>query len=283
MEFIIQNDTNHTTSYTTSNAYKVSMKTVSVKDHLLIVLILLAFLSTFNSPSSKQQSFHIQTYLALANDGGISYNSSQKSAGLSLPIVSNSTHNFTESDFLAYRQLTVSKSLIQAAVSSPCFLDATTSDILHENLSKQFITHLKSLNHISDSQIEFLSNKENNLISLALAMQQKYQVPASVILSQAITQSEWGKFVFNNNVFHSVEGNDLVSYTDMESAFNDFAKSLSSNPSYAALFTAGKDYKKWTSLLGSIECNESIFSLEQDCYNKMEVIIDQFNLDLLDY
>ena len=114
-------------------------------------------------------------------------------------------------------------------------------------------------------------------------MQQKFQVPASVILAQAITQSEWGKFVFRNNVFHTIEGNDLISYTDMESAFIDFAKSLSDNPSYAALFTAGKDYKKWTALLGSLECSDSIFSPEQDCYNTMEAIIDMYHLDLLDY
>jgi len=256
--------------------YAIKLKKINPKDLLLTMLIFLAIIKTFDAPLSFPRSYEPQESLIIKRE--INFESEQ--ANVFSIVKSSMPIKISETAFLEQRQLLVSKHLIEHGVSSLCFLENEKITAIHHEIAKGFRKHLISQNKYTQEQISFLSE---DMIILALNMQNKYQIPASVLISKAITQSDWGRLVYEKNLFQVVENNDLKSYDSYAAAFEDFSKKLTENPQFASLFVGGKDYKSWTDKLGKIVCNDSIFAPTPNCYNKMGEIIKSHHLDLLDF
>lgn len=275
MEINLYNPSSKSFYISDNQSYSIKLRSISSKDILLALLIILAISKSWNTTEyptlNNNQTINHSTLLI---------NQYNQRAGIFDYTITKSPKKNSRKSFLEYKQLFISKNLIENGISSLCFLKENQVLPIHQEIASKYHKHLVESKNLSKSELEFL-NKE--LIEAALLMQHKYQIPASVLLSKAITLSNWGKSVYENNLFHIVEHNDLISYENTSKSIEDFSKRLSDDVQYASLFVGGKDYKSWTKRMGTIVCNDSIFSATQICYNKMEDTISQYHLDLLDY
>ncbi|MBT32049.1 MAG: hypothetical protein CMO01_20510 [Thalassobius sp.] len=268
-----------------NEAYTIEIKEVKSNDFFIFLFVLLAMVLFKINPE-----INFNTYLSNSSNESLSLEF--EDASILSPVLDNYTSTFDHqnkiSNFLEYKQLLTSKYLIENGVSSTCFLNDFQLDALHKSISKKFSHLLSNTNasEITQDQLSFLNKEQlgnSSLIKLALDIQDKYHIPASVLLAQAMIQTDWGNRMYEKNLFNYIENDEIKEYSNYTEAFEDYAKSLSTNSKYASLFTGGKDFKSWTEKLGKIQCNDNIFSLEKDCYNQMEELIKTLHLDLLDY
>ena len=275
MEIAVYNNPKAPVTNYRNQEYAVQLKEINLKDILLILLIILAFLNSIDTPSPLLGDYNHQQ--SITDNEFATY---EEQASIFIHTVNRPTDKITESNFLEHRHLLISKHLIENGVSSLCFLDEHQTLSIHQEIAVKFNKYIKGLNKLSNSQSTFL---DQELISTVLQMQQKYQIPASVLLSKAIIASDWGKRVYKNNLFQITSDYDLKDYASKKASFEDFSLQLTNNPQYTSLFVGGKDYQNWTKKMGTIICNDNIFSASPDCYNQMEDIIKAYNLDLLDF
>ncbi|UZR93960.1 glucosaminidase domain-containing protein [Chondrinema litorale] len=268
-----------------NDAYTIEIKEVKSNEFLVFLLVLLAMVLFKINPETD-----LNTYTQSRSNEILSLDFNK--ASIVSPVLDNYTTTFDHqnkiSNFLEYKQLLTSKYLIENGVSSTCFLKENQLNELHKSIAKKYSNLLinKKSSEITQAQISFLKEEQlgnASFIKIALDMQDKYHIPASVLLAQAMIQTDWGNRMYANNIYNYIENDEIKEYKNYTLAFEDYAKSLSTNSKYASLFTGGKDFKSWTEKLGQIQCDDSLFSLEKDCYNQMEELIKTLHLDLLDY
>ena len=285
-ELLITNPSLSINNYTSKidHSSRINIKEVKLNDQLLFFVALFVMYLVKLSPDldyGKNYTNEYHNTLKFAEE-----------ASLINPVLNKYINSFEVkneiSEFLEYKQLLTSKYLIENGVSSTCFLNDDQLLNLHSRIANKYksLVLTKTALNISSKKIDFLfknNGKNKSLIQNALDVQNKYHIPASVLLAQAMIQSDWGNRMYEKNLFSIIDGDELKSYDNYQEAFEDYAKSLSTNKKYATLFTGGKNYKNWTDKLGKIQCNENVFSLEKDCINQMEELIKIMHLDLLDY
>lgn len=126
-----------------------------------------------------------------------------------------------------------------------------------------FIHPVTAFSQTTDRQAYILRYKD-----MAVSLMQEYGVPASIILAQAVLESDSGRSTLArkaNNHFcikcHNWSGKSFFwdddekgecfrKYPSAEASFRDHSVFLSSRPRYASLFACGRDYRKWAQGLG---------------------------------